>query len=96
MPLRMRLRWPSTAAGWSSRRGSGQPGRFGAADVESAHHDATADHTRWGNRFHVAEASKATPRCVVDDLKRARAAFAKRILSNFEASEDDFGLRLIT
>jgi transposase len=40
----------------------------------------TEDHTRWGNRLHAAEASKTTPRCVLDDLKRARAAIAKRIL----------------
>jgi transposase len=40
----------------------------------------TEDHTRWGNRLHAAEASKTTPRCVLDDLKRARAAIEKRIL----------------
>ena len=40
----------------------------------------TEDHTRWGNRLHAAAASKTTPRCVLDDLKRARAAIAKRIL----------------
>lgn len=38
------------------------------------------DHTRWGNRLHAAQASAATPRCVLEDLKRARAALAKRIL----------------
>ena len=31
-------------------------------------------------RRHAAAASKTTPRCVLDDLKRARAAIAKRIL----------------
>lgn len=40
----------------------------------------TEDHARWGNRLHAAEASKTTPRCVLDDLKRARAAISKRIL----------------
>ena len=40
----------------------------------------TEDHTRWGNRLHAVEASKTTPRCVLDDMKRARAAIAKRIL----------------
>jgi transposase len=40
----------------------------------------TEDHTRWGNRLHAAQASAATPRCVLDDLKRGRAAIAKRIL----------------
>jgi transposase len=40
----------------------------------------TEDHTRWGNRLHAAEASRTTPRCVLDDMKRARAAIAKRIL----------------
>src|SRR5277367_2128653 len=33
----------------------------------------TEDHTRWGNRLHAVEASRTTPRCVLDDLKRARA-----------------------
>jgi transposase len=40
----------------------------------------TEDHTRWGNRLHAAQASATTPRCVLDDLKRGRAAIAKRIL----------------
>lgn len=40
----------------------------------------TEDHTRWGNRLHAAAASRTTPRCVLDDLKRGRAAIAKRIL----------------
>lgn len=40
----------------------------------------TAEQTRLGNRLHAAEASKTTPRCVLDDLKRGRAAVAKRIL----------------
>lgn len=40
----------------------------------------TEDHTRWGNRLHAAEASKTTPRCVRDDLKRTRATILKRIL----------------
>jgi transposase len=40
----------------------------------------TDEHTRLSNRLHAAEASKTTPRCVLDDMKRARAAIAKRIL----------------
>jgi transposase len=38
------------------------------------------DHTRWGNRLHAAKASKTTPRSVLEDMKRALAGIAKRIL----------------
>jgi transposase len=38
------------------------------------------DHARWGNRLHAAQASRTTPRCVLEDLKRSRAALARRIL----------------
>lgn len=59
-----------------------RPSRSGLALRTLSRHIAslTEDHTRWGNRMHAAAASAATPRCVLDDLKRARAAIAKRIL----------------
>jgi transposase len=40
----------------------------------------TEDHTRCGNRLHAAQASGITPRCVLEDLKRSKAAIARRIL----------------
>jgi transposase len=59
-----------------------RPSRSGMELRTLSRHIATLteDHTRWGNRLHAAKASKTTPRCVLDDLKRARAAIAKRIL----------------
>jgi transposase len=46
----------------------------------SRHIDAlTVEHTRETNRLHAAEGSEATPRCVVQDLKRSRASIHKRI-----------------
>lgn len=59
-----------------------RPGRRGLELRTLSRHIATLteDHTRWGNRLHAAEASRTTPRCVLDDLKRGRAAIAKRIL----------------
>jgi transposase len=59
-----------------------RPSRSGLELRTLSRHIATLteDHTRWGNRLHAVEASKTTPRCVLDDLKRARAAIAKRIL----------------
>jgi transposase len=38
----------------------------------------TVQHTREMNRLHVAQGSAATPRCVVDDLKRSLAALKRR------------------
>jgi len=38
------------------------------------------EHTRAFNRLHAAQGSRATPRCVVDDLKRSLAALKRRIL----------------
>jgi transposase len=59
-----------------------RPSRSGMELRTLSRHIATLteDHTRWGNRLHAAKASRTTPRCVLDDLKRARAAIAKRIL----------------
>lgn len=59
-----------------------RPSRAGLELRTLSRHIATLteDHTRCGNRLHAAAASKTTPRCVLDDLKRARAAIAKRIL----------------
>jgi len=59
-----------------------RPSRSGLELRTLSRHIATLteDHTRWGNRLHAAEASRTTPRCVLHDLKRARAAIAKRIL----------------
>jgi transposase len=59
-----------------------RPSRSGLELRTLSRHIATLteDHTRWGNRLHAAQASKTTPRCVLDDLKRGRAAIAKRIL----------------
>jgi transposase len=39
----------------------------------------TEDHARLRNRSHAAAGSRTTPRCVLDDLKRALAQGAKRI-----------------
>jgi transposase len=59
-----------------------RPSRSGLELRTLSRHIATLteDHTRWGNRLHAAQASRTTPRCVLDDLKRARAAISKRIL----------------
>jgi len=59
-----------------------RPSRSGLELRTLSRHIATLteDHTRWGNRLHAAQASATTPRCVLDDLKRGRAAIAKRIL----------------
>jgi len=59
-----------------------RPSRCGLELRTLSRHIATLteDHTRWGNRLHAVEASKTTPRCVLDDLKRGRAAIARRIL----------------
>jgi transposase len=40
----------------------------------------TAEYTRQNNRLHAAEKSAATPRCVVNDLKRSMASLERRIL----------------
>jgi len=40
----------------------------------------TVQHTREKNRLHAAEGSAATPRCVVQDLKRSLTALQKRIV----------------
>lgn len=40
----------------------------------------TADHTRQKNRLSTAQASAATPRCVVRDLKRGLAALERRMM----------------
>jgi transposase len=39
----------------------------------------TEEHTRLGNRLHAAQGSATAPRCVREDLKRARAGLNKRI-----------------
>lgn len=38
------------------------------------------EHTRGRNRLHAAQGSQATPRCVLEDLKRALASSQKRIV----------------
>jgi transposase len=38
------------------------------------------EHTRQNNRLHAAEKSVATPRCVVNDLKRSMASLQRRIV----------------
>lgn len=40
----------------------------------------TVEHTRERNRLHAAQGSAATPRCVVQDLKRSLAALKRRIV----------------
>ena len=40
----------------------------------------TAEYTRQNNRLHAAENSAATPRCIVNDLKRSMASISRRIL----------------
>jgi transposase len=40
----------------------------------------TVQHTRESNRLHAAQGSTATPRCVVEDLKRSLAALKRRIV----------------
>lgn len=40
----------------------------------------TVEHTREMNRLHAAEGSAATPRCVVQDLKRSMAMLKRRIV----------------
>jgi transposase len=40
----------------------------------------TAEYTRQNNRLHAAKKSAATPRCVVNDLKRSMASLERRIL----------------
>lgn len=40
----------------------------------------TEDHARLKNRLHAAQSSAATPRCVLDDLRRSMAAIEKRLL----------------
>jgi len=43
-------------------------------------HALTTDRTQIGNRLEAAQTNSATPRLVLDDLKRAHTAIAKRIL----------------
>ncbi len=58
-----------------------QPRWAGVAHAaEPAHRDADRRPHALGQPAHAVEASRTTPRCVLDDLKRARAAIAKRIL----------------
>jgi transposase len=40
----------------------------------------TVEHTRERNRLHAAQGSAATPRCVIEDLKRSLAALKRRIV----------------
>ena len=40
----------------------------------------TVEHTRGSNRLHAAQGSAATPRCVVQDLKRSLAGLKRRIV----------------
>jgi transposase len=40
----------------------------------------TVEHTREHNRLHAAQGSSATPRCVVQDLKRSLASLERRIV----------------
>jgi transposase len=42
--------------------------------------DLAVEHTRAGNRLHAAQQSAATPRCLLQDLKRALASLQRRIL----------------
>jgi transposase len=58
------------------------PGREGLRlRTISRHIDGlTVQHTREKNRLHAAEGSAATPRCVIQDLKRSLAALGRRIV----------------
>ncbi len=40
----------------------------------------TEEHTRLGNRLHAAEASRTSPRCVREDLKRTMAGIQRRLI----------------
>ncbi len=59
-----------------------RPGRSALAlRAISRHIEALGvEHTRAFNRLHAAQGSMATPRCVVDDLKRSLAGLKRRIL----------------